>query len=138
LLLNQPAYASINQSISASIPFNRSKTVITERADCFQAARQATTSRFTLSVLRTIGIFRSANTCSVIARVGLPRSGTTLVHRMLSMHSQVDGIIEPYQQGRILLAKRCLKKLEQRVSASLTAVMKQRAHSQSAATSADN
>ena len=37
---------------------------------------------------------------SVIALVGLPRSGTTLVHRMLSMHSQVDGIIEPYQQGR--------------------------------------
>lgn len=37
---------------------------------------------------------------SLIALVGLPRSGTTLVHKILSNHSLVDGIIEPYQFHR--------------------------------------
>lgn len=37
---------------------------------------------------------------SLISLVGLPRSGTTLVHKILSAHSLVDGIIEPYQSRR--------------------------------------
>ena len=37
---------------------------------------------------------------SLVALVGLPRSGTTLVHRILATHSLVDGIVEPYQSRR--------------------------------------
>lgn len=37
---------------------------------------------------------------AVIGLIGLPRSGTTLIHRMMAAHSRVDGVIEPYQQRR--------------------------------------
>ena len=37
---------------------------------------------------------------SVVALIGLPRSGTTIVYRSISAHSRVDGIIEPYQTRR--------------------------------------
>lgn len=40
------------------------------------------------------------NPYSLVVLIGLPRSGTTLVHRILDAHSQVDGIIEPYQVRR--------------------------------------
>ena len=53
-----------------------------------------------------VGSFGSFEECllalpnSLIALMGLPRSGTTLLSRMISAHSAVDGIIEPYQAGR--------------------------------------
>lgn len=35
-----------------------------------------------------------------IGVVGMPRSGTTLIHRAISAHSRVVGVIEPYQTRR--------------------------------------
>lgn len=37
---------------------------------------------------------------SVALVLGMPRSGTTLLHRILTRHSKVDGAIEPYQSRR--------------------------------------
>ena len=37
---------------------------------------------------------------AVIGLIGLPRSGTTLIHRAMAAHSRADGVIEPYQAGR--------------------------------------
>lgn len=33
---------------------------------------------------------------AVIGLIGLPRSGTTLIHRTIASHDKVDGLIEPY------------------------------------------
>lgn len=37
---------------------------------------------------------------SIVALIGIPRSGTTLIHRMIAAHSQVDSLNEPYQVRR--------------------------------------
>jgi len=37
---------------------------------------------------------------AVIGLIGLPRSGTTLIHRAMAAHARVDGVIEPYQTRR--------------------------------------
>ena len=44
-------------------------------------------------------------TKGLIAVAGLPRSGTTLISRMLTDHSLVDALMEPYQAGRMKLYK---------------------------------
>lgn len=37
---------------------------------------------------------------AAVALLGLPRSGTTLTHRLLAAHSAIDGIVEPYHGRR--------------------------------------
>lgn len=37
---------------------------------------------------------------AVVGLIGLPRSGTTVIHRAIAAHDKVDGVIEPYHLKR--------------------------------------